>query len=331
MSQVLSGETFVRGWSLSFADLAFVNAQPGSVRLGLAAQLKFFELNGFFVTSPSELPGEALNYLAEQLCVGELDLAGHDSSGRTGRRHCADVLRYLGFSRLTRADLEAVSAWMSSELCPCGAPPGAMIDDVFLWCRDRKIFTPSRKIIERLVRSERQKFLDGYLASVTDRLSPETITLLEASQMDPEGLTGFQKLKDDAGQATVENMLAVTERLAFIQKRDLPRALLRVPGQAWIDQSVRRVGGEKGSEMHRHGRLRQLGLYAVCLMAREAQLIDAVADLLVGTIHMIGTRSRRKVVARIAREIEKVYGKERLLERRAPNENRKWIPFWAEV
>ena len=268
MSRVLAGEPLAQGWSLSFADLDFVNARPGSVRLGLAAQLKFFELNGFFVASLNELPGEALSYLAEQLYVGEPDLAGYSFSGRTGRRHCADILSYLGFSRMTPADLEAVTAWMSTELCPRGAPHDAMIDDVFLWCRDRKIFAPSRKIIDRLVRSERQKFLDGYLTSVTDRLSPETIALLEASLKDPESPTGFHKLKDDAGQATLENMLAVTERLAFIQKLDLPRALLRGPGQAWIDQIVRRVGGEKGSEMRRHGRLRQLGLYAVCLMAR---------------------------------------------------------------
>lgn len=36
-------------------------------------------------------------------------------------------------------------------------------------------------------------------------------------------------------------------------------------------------------------------------------------DLLVDTVHKIGVRSKRKVVAGIARDIEKVYGKEWLL------------------
>ena len=156
MNQIMLGEDLAKGWSLSFTDLEFVNTRPGSVRLVLAAQLKFFELNGYFVASPDEISEEALRYLAEQLFVGAPDLTGHNFSGRTGRRHCTDILRYLGFGRMTRADREALTAWISTGLCPRGGPIDGMIDDVFLWCRDRKIFAPSRKVIERLVRSERQ-------------------------------------------------------------------------------------------------------------------------------------------------------------------------------
>ena len=65
--------------------------------------------------------------------------------------------------------------------------------------------------------------------------------------------------------------------------------------------------------MRRHAPRWQLGFYAVFLMVREAQIIDGMIDLLVETIHKVGVRSKRKVVAGIARDIEKVYGKERLL------------------
>src|SRR5690606_1720902 len=51
----------------------------------------------------------------------------------------------------------------------------------------------------------------------------------------------------------------------------------------------------------------------VFLMVREAQIIDGMIDLLVETIHKIGVRSKRKVVTGVAKDIEKVYGKERLL------------------
>jgi len=136
---------------------------------------------------------------------------------------------------------------------------------------------------------------------------------MEASLAEPESPTGFHVIKDDAGQATLENILAVTERLAFIQKLKLPRDILPAAGKIWIEQIVRRVDGEKASEMRRHSASRRLGLYAVYLMSREARIVDAMIDLLVETIHKIGARSKRKVVAGIARDIEKVYGKERLL------------------
>lgn len=172
-----------------------------------------------------------------------------------------------------------------------------MLEAVFLWFRDHKIFGPSGKEMERLVRSERQRFLETFLGRVAHRLVPETAALMEASLADPESPTGFHTIKGNAGAATLENMLSLAGRLAFIQELKLPRELLTDPGKTWIDQIVRRVGAEKASEMRRHAPRRQLGLCAVFLMVREAQIIDGMIDLLVEAIHKIGVRSKRKVVA----------------------------------
>ena len=46
---------------------------------------------------------------------------------------------------------------------------------------------------------------------------------------------------------------------------------------------------------------------------RRARLIDGLVDLLLGIVHRMQTRSRRQVVGAIARDIERVHGKERLL------------------
>ena len=42
-------------------------------------------------------------------------------------------------------------------------------------------------------------------------------------------------------------------------------------------------------------------------------MIDALIDLLLEIVHRMQTRSRRRVVGAIARDIERVHGKERLL------------------
>src|SRR3546814_4783613 len=123
-----------------------------------------------------------------------------------------------------------------------------MLEHVFLWCRDRRIYGPSRKELERLVRSQRHLYLEALLARVRDRLAPDAVALLEASLADPDGPTGFNTMKGDAGQATLENILGVTAKLAFIQRLALPRDFLSVTGKAWVDQIVRRVAGEKASE-----------------------------------------------------------------------------------
>lgn len=85
----VSPEALAGEWSLSFADNDFVNAKPAGSRLGLAVQLKFFAAFGYFATDATEVPDEAISYLAEQLGVRETGLGGYDFSGRPGRRHCA--------------------------------------------------------------------------------------------------------------------------------------------------------------------------------------------------------------------------------------------------
>lgn len=42
----ISNEDFIGRWSLSFADIEFVNGKPAPVRLGLGVQLKFFAAHG---------------------------------------------------------------------------------------------------------------------------------------------------------------------------------------------------------------------------------------------------------------------------------------------
>lgn len=313
MDRSIPGGDLIGRWSLSFADIDFVNSKPALTRLGLAAQLKFFASLGFFAIDPGSIPTDGLSYLAEQLGVEAGEIAGYDFSSRTARRHCAEILIHLGYHRMKRVDRAQLTEWIAGELCPGGQSINAMLEHVFLWCRDRRIYGPSRKELERVVRSQRQDYLDTWLIGTSDRLSSDAVALLEASLADPDSSTGFNRMKGDAGQATLDNILDVTEKLAFIQRLDLPHDLLTATGKPWVDQIVRRVAGEKASEMRRHAPARQLGLYAIYLMSREAQLTDAMIDLLIETVHKIGTRSKRKVVGDIAKDIERVYGKERLL------------------
>ncbi|WP_233450530.1 DUF4158 domain-containing protein [Rhizobium mongolense] len=220
-------------------------------------------------------------------------MSEYDFCGRTSRRHCAEILQYLGFRRLKHADREALTLWIAAELCPTGRSAGAMLDEVFLWCRDRRIYGPSLRELERLVRSQRQCYFDGLVAETSARLSKHAVVLLEASIAEADGQTGFNTMRGDAGQASLDNILCMTEKLAFMQRLDLPQDILATTGKVWVEHIVRRVAGEKAWEMRRHAPAKQIGLYAIYLSSRQAQLTDALVDLLIETIHKIGSRSKR--------------------------------------
>lgn len=109
MSTGISSSDIVGQWSLSFADIDFINSKPTATRLGLASQLKFFSARGFFADDGTLIPNDAVEYLAEQIDVRADELSSYDFGGRTARRHCAEILQYLGFGRMTRRDREALS------------------------------------------------------------------------------------------------------------------------------------------------------------------------------------------------------------------------------
>ncbi|MDE4615948.1 DUF4158 domain-containing protein [Sinorhizobium meliloti] len=83
------------------------------------------------------IPPDCGLYLAEQLGLAAEAVNHYDFSGRTARRHCAEILQHLGFRRLKREDREQLTSWIADELCPTGQSIGAMLERVFLWCVSR--------------------------------------------------------------------------------------------------------------------------------------------------------------------------------------------------
>jgi hypothetical protein len=71
-------EDLIASWTLVEDDRRMVSNKTGATRLGFAALLKFFELEGRFPRHAAELPRQAVDYLAQQLRVAPDLLAPHD-------------------------------------------------------------------------------------------------------------------------------------------------------------------------------------------------------------------------------------------------------------
>ncbi|MGO4567577.1 DUF4158 domain-containing protein [Rhizobium sp. 2YAF20] len=109
-------------WSLSFADIDFINSKPATTRLGLAAQLSFFNARGFFADDGTLIPNDAAEYLAERIGVRADELSSYDFGGRSAQRHCAEILQYLGYRRMTCGPGNAVfldyrRTWYCQVVC----------------------------------------------------------------------------------------------------------------------------------------------------------------------------------------------------------------------
>src|SRR3546814_19902560 len=100
MERRIPGGDLIGRWSLSFADLDFVNSKPALTGLGLAAQLTFFASLGFFAIDPGSLPTDGLSYLTEQLGVEAGGIAGTYFSSRPAPRPAAELTPPLAYPRI---------------------------------------------------------------------------------------------------------------------------------------------------------------------------------------------------------------------------------------
>lgn len=306
-------QDFIAAWSLSFSELEFVHGYRHAMRVGIAVQLLHFRSHGYFLTSLDEVPSDAVEYVADQAGESIESARTYDNYGDTSRRHRLDILRFLGIRRATDRDRSALRTELTSLAAHLGTTSEDLVSHGYQWALRNSVLVPSRKIMERLVRSARHAFQEEYLMSVFNRLETHAIEGLENSLADPRGAYGFQQLKADVGAPALDSVLEAAARLEFIHGLNLPFDLLDGIDPSWVRIITRRVEGETASEMRRHSKERRLGLLAVYLMSRRAQMIDGLVDLLIEVVHRIGSRSRRKVIGRIAGDIEKVHGKERIL------------------
>ena len=78
-------EQLIDCWTLVDVDWALVANKSGPTRLGFAALLKFFEIEGRFPRHAGEMPKSALAYLAGQLKLRSRPRPSPTTSGRAAR------------------------------------------------------------------------------------------------------------------------------------------------------------------------------------------------------------------------------------------------------
>ena len=313
MVQDLCDGALAEGWSLTVPERDLVTAKSPTTRLGFAVQLKFHQNFGRFPAGLEDVADRAVAYLGDQVERPASDLSGYGWNARLGQRHRAEIVRFLGLSALTAADLAELGTWLETVICPVDADDGAALEAIGRWCFARRFLAPGASVAGRLLRSARRRFEDGLLSRVSAALGPDSVAAMEASLAEADGAVGFASLKADPGRIALESVLRVADRLAFIRGLGLPHGLLAGVGSPVIGRLRRRVAQETGWEMRRHQAPRRLGLYAVFLMARETEIVDGLVDLLVDTVHKIGVKAERRAAAELVRGVERVYGKDRLL------------------
>jgi TnpA family transposase len=147
-------------------------------------------------------------------------------------------------------------------------------------------------------------------------LTPETQEKLDAllNENSPsENTSLFSDLKNEAGTATLENVLSEITKLKSIRALSLLPDLFSGVSRKRILWCKQRIAVEDLSEIRRHPAPVRYTLLSAFCYQREQEITDTLIELLITLIHKIGARAKRIVEKEFIKDIRRVHGKNKLL------------------
>ena len=307
----------VEHWTLVGAERDLVVVKHPDTQLGFGLLLKFYGRFGRFPRGRSELHQDAVDFMAKQLGVEAGSLGFYEWTGRTIKRHRAEIRTHMGFRECTVADAQMLTEWLAEGCTQRERRYELVRDELLAQCRILSIEPPTPDRVERIVRSGLHRGEKLLTERICTRLSAEvTARLLGLIAVLDDGEPDLLALiKEECGNVSLASMLKEISRLEAVRSIGLPEGL-------FADVTPRVLAGwkaqamvESPSHLRDHPPALQVTLLAALVYCRSWEITDALVTLLIRTVHTIGARAERRVTTKLVAEFKRVQGKESMLFR----------------
>ena len=177
-----------RVFFLDAADKRLIARRRGDHnRLGFALQLTTVRYLGLFLSDPLAVPGEVVDYLAEQLKIPDPNCVEAYTERRNTRFEHADEIR-AEFGLLDFEEREkALCAWVDARAWPTGDGPNAIFVDAVRWLREHDVLLPGATTLARLVARVRDEANGRLWQTLHDLLTDRQRALLDSLTLDFRG------------------------------------------------------------------------------------------------------------------------------------------------
>lgn len=307
-------------WSLTHDEFEPLRNRTERSRLGFAALLKFFQLEGRFPTDRREVPAVALDYVANQVETSRDAFSEYDLAGRSCERDRAQIRTLLGFRPSTVEDSNELTDWLAREVLPVDHKAEHVREAALDWCRKNRIEPPTSPRVERIARSALSAFENVLFASTHEktRNCHAAMDALLVPEGEPASWTGseatpFAELRADPGRVSLESVLREIAKLERIAGVELPDDLFAAVPAKILQKYRLRAASEQPRELRQHPPPIRYTLLAAFCWQRRKEVTDGLVDLLIQVVHRIGVRAERKLVTALLEDLRRVRGKTTLL------------------
>jgi len=305
-------EDLIASWTLLESDLALLSNKVGATRLGFAVLLKFFELEGRFPRSSGEVPGSVVRYVAEQVKVVAAEWNVYDWDGRSIKGHRAQIRQSFSFRECSLLDQDNLAGWLATEVCPVEQRPNQLRDALVARCRAERIEPPTAGRLERVATSALATFEQAFCEQTVGRLSEGTKMLLNGLVTHDAGGT-LALIKADPGRVSLETLLGEVGKLAQVTGLGLSALAFTDVSERVLHAWQARAMRAYPSDLRAAAEPVRLTLLAALGAMRQAEITDALVDLLNSLILKISTRAERRVEGELMADLRKVRNKDGLL------------------
>lgn len=140
---------------LDDADKARVATRRSATsRLGFTLQLGTVRFLGVFLNEPTRVPGQVVDYVAEQVGAPSSALEGYLERRPTRFRHTAEITEEYGYREFAAVEKELVH-WLADRAWTTDEGSAALFDGAVVWLRSRLVLLPGLTTLTRLVGRER--------------------------------------------------------------------------------------------------------------------------------------------------------------------------------
>lgn len=311
-------------WTLLADELTLLPGMTDKGRLGFAIQLKFRQIYGRYPERLDEVAPAVMEWVAEQIGVSPLTLAGYEFNSRQGQRHRRFIRHHFGYRLPSSSDLKRLATWLSDDVLPFDPKARHGRDLALEWCSAQRMEPPALDHLDRVIRSAIHGYETRQQAAVHARLSGTNKTAIDRLlagddidsnevQREESTIISFSHLKTDPGKANLDSLLVAIAKLKCINDIGLaPEVFQNVPAK-FIDQFRQRCATESIRELRRHPAAIRYSMVAMFCWRRQQQLTDALIDLLIQIIHNLGARAEKRIDKRQFAAFKKVRGKAKLL------------------
>ena len=299
-------DELIESWTLVEADWPLVGNKTGATRLGFAALLKFYEIEGRFPAYPEEVPGAAVDYLAGLVKVEPEAFAKYSWTDRQIKRHRAQIREAFGTRPPTEDDEQRWTGWLAAEVCPVETRRERLADALVRRCRSEKVEPPAEGQIERVVGSALRRHEEAFAGETVAKLGPGVCTRL-SGLLDEDGL--LAELKADPGPLGLDTLSAEIGKLGTIKTLGLPDELFTETSTRLVAAWRARAARMYPSDFRACSPNVRATLLAALCWVRQTEITDGLVELLTGLIHRINARAERRVEKELIGDLTSVPGK----------------------